>query len=166
MSAEGNHLPRRKANRLEQYDYSQAGCYFVTLCTRDRQRILSHIVGDDAHIVPTPIGQVLESYIRSAPEVETYVIMPDHVHMIIRLDDGRMTDRPTDSDRGTGARSGNKVAQIVRAIKGLSVKEIGAPIFQRSYYDHVIRDQRDYNECWEYIEYNPRKWVIMKKGVE
>jgi hypothetical protein len=77
-----------------------------------------------------------------------------------------MTDRPPDSDWGTGARSGNKVAQIVRSIKGLSVKEIGAPIFQRSYYDHVIRDQRDYNECWEYIEYNPRKWVIMKKGVE
>ena len=159
-------LPKRKPNRLAGYDYDQNGAYFVTFCTQDRKKVLSKIVGDDALIVPSSYGLIVEKYIRNVPEIEKYVIMPDHVHMIIRLDNGRMTDRPTDSDRGTGARSGNKVAQIVRAIKGLSVKEIGAPIFQRSYYDHVIRDQRDYNECWEYIEYNPRKWVIMKKGVE
>ena len=159
-------LPKRRPNRLREYDYSQNGAYFVTVCTQDRKKILSRIVGDDAHIVPSLYGQILEKYIRNVPEIEKYVIMPDHIHMIIRLDDGTVTERPSADIWGAGVRSGNRVSQIVRSIKILTTKEIGAPIFQRSYYDHVIRDQRDYNECWEYIENNPRKWAIMKKGIE
>ena len=80
----------RKPTRIPEYDYSQNGIYFVTICTQNRQPILSHIVGDDAHIVPTPYGDVVEKYIRNVPEIEKYVIMPDHIHMIIRLDNGSM----------------------------------------------------------------------------
>ena len=58
----------------------------------------------------------------------------------------------------------NKVASIVRSIKVLTTKEIGEPIFQRSYYNHVIRNQRDYDEIWQYIENNPQKWAIEKQG--
>jgi len=57
-------------------------------------------------------------------------------------------------------------SNIVRSIKVLLAKEIGQSIFQHSYYDHVIRNQRDYNEIWEYIEDNPRKWVIQNQGYE
>ena len=143
-------LPERKPNRLRDYDYSQNGAYFVTVCTKDRKRILSDIVGDDAHIVPKPYGRAAESYIRNVPEIEKYVIMPDHIHMIIRLDNGSMwASTPT-----------NKIASIVRSIKVLVAKEIGESIFQRSYYDHVIRNQRDYDEIWEYIDNNPRKWML------
>ena len=78
--------PERKRNRLTDYDYSANGAYFVTICTQDRKKILSDIVGDDAHIVPKPYGQIAEEYIRNVPEIEKYVIMPDHIHMIIRLD--------------------------------------------------------------------------------
>ena len=159
MSTAGNDLPRRKANRLGQYDYDQAGCYFITLCTRDRQRILSHIVGDDAHIVPTPIGQVLEKYIRSAPEVETYVIMPDHVHLMIRLENGPMWASAPTEHRPRH----NRIASIVRSIKVLTSKEIGLSIFQRSYYDHIIRNEQDYTEVWEYIRDNPAKWQVQHR---
>ena len=145
-------LPKRKINRIPDYDYNQNGAYFITICTQDRKPILSTIVGDDAHIVPKPYGQIAEKYIRNVPEIEKYVIMPDHIHMIIRLDNGSMwASTPTRT---------NRVASIVRSIKTLTTKEIGKAIFQRSYYDHVIRNQQDYNEIWEYIEYNPRKWLL------
>ena len=161
-------LPNRKPNRICNYDYSQNGAYFVTVCTQNRKRILSDIVGDDAHIVPKPYGQIVEKYIRNAPEIEKYVVMPDHIHMIIRLDNGSMwASTPTGIDCGqsVGADSHirpryNRIASIVRSIKVLTTKEIGKSIFQRSYYDHVIRNPHDFDEVWEYIENNPRKWVM------
>ena len=126
----------RKPNRIGGYDYSQNGAYFVTICTQDRKPILSSIVGDDAHIVPKPYGQVAEKYIRNVPEIVKYVIMPDHIHILIQLDDGAMWASPPTRN--------NKISSIARSIKTLTTKEIGIPIFQRSYYDHVIRNQQDY----------------------
>ena len=58
----------------------------------------------------------------------------------------------------------NRVSSIVRSIKTLTTKEIGESIWQKSYYDHVIRNQQDYNEVWEYIDNNPLKWVLKKEG--
>ena len=155
-------LPQRKPNRIPEYDYSQNGAYFVTICTQDRKKILSTIVGDDAHIVPKPYGRIAEKYIRNVPEIEKYMIMPDHIHMIIRLDNGSMwASTPTDEKP-----QHNRISNIVRSIKVLAAKEIGEPIFQRSYYDHVIRNQQDYDEVWEYIENNPRKWIMQNRGFE
>ena len=147
---------------MEDYDYSQNGAYFITICTRERRKILSEIVGDDAHIVPKHYGQIAEKYICNVPEIEKYVIMPDHIHMIIRLDNGSMwASTPTYKKVGADAyiRPKNNIATIVRSIKTLTTKEIGVSIFQRSYYDHVIRNQQDYNEVWEYIENNPARWL-------
>ena len=79
--------------------------------------------------------------------------MPDHIHMIVRIENGSMwASTPT-----------NKISNIVRSIKTLTTKEIGKPIFQRSYYDHIIRNQEDYNEVWEYIENNPQKRLLTHK---
>ena len=148
-------LPQRKKIRVGEYDYSQCGAYFVTICTQNRRPILSNIVGDDAHIVPKRYGQIAEKYLKNAAEIEKYVIMPDHIHMLIRLEEQGAEKRSPQASR---------IASIVRSIKTLTTKEIGEPIFQRSYYDHVIRNQRDYNEIWEYIENNPRKWLLTKQG--
>jgi len=147
--------PQRKKIRIGEYDYSQCGAYFVTICTQNRRPILSNIVGDDAHIVPKRYGQIAEKYLKNAAEIEKYVIMPDHIHMLIRLEEQGAEKRSPQASR---------IASIVRSIKTLTTKEIGEPIFQRSYYDHVIRNQRDYNEIWEYIENNPRKWMLTKQG--
>ena len=164
-------MQERKQNRLHQYDYNQDGAYFVTICVKDRKRILSDVVGDDAHIVPKPYGLIVEKYIRNASQIEKYVIMPDHIHMIIRLENGSMwASTPTDKNAGAAtdtsvhACSKNTIASIVRSIKVLTTKEIGESIFQRSYYDHIIRNQDDYNEIWEYIENNPKAWTIKKQG--
>ena len=127
----------------------------MTICTQNRRPILSNIVGDDAHIVPKRYGQIAEKYLKNAAEIEKYVIMPDHIHMLIRLEEQGAEKRSPQASR---------IASIVRSIKTLTTKEIGEPIFQRSYYDHVIRNQRDYNEIWEYIENNPRKWMLTRQG--
>ena len=83
-------FPERKPVRLRNYDYSQNGAYFITICTQGRRKILSEIVGDDAHIVPRLYGQVAEKYIRNVSEIDKYIIMPDHIHLLIRLDTGSM----------------------------------------------------------------------------
>ncbi|MBO5837322.1 MAG: transposase [Oscillospiraceae bacterium] len=144
-------LPQRKRLRLQDFDYSQNGAYFITVCTRDRKKILSDIVGDDAHIVPKPCGKVVEKYICNVPEITKYVIMPNHIHMLIEIGSGTMwASSPTSG----------KVASIVRSIKTLTTKEIGASVFQRSYYDHIIRNEQDYLEIWRYIDENPVKWQL------
>ena len=148
-------LPKRKNIRLPNFDYGNTGAYFITICVKDRKPILSNIVGDDAHIVPKQYGIIVEKYIRNIPEIEKYVIMPDHIHIIIRINNGTMwASSPT-----------KKVENIVRSLKTLTTKEIGQSIFQRSYYDHIIRNQTDYNEIWEYIENNPMNWLLKHKKI-
>ena len=143
-------IKQRKPNRLKNFNYGQNGSYFITLCTKERKKILSTIVGDDAHIVPSKCGKIIEKHIKNVPEIKKYVIMPDHIHMIIELNNGTMwASSPT-----------NKIPNIVRTLKILTTKELGQSIFQRSYYDHVIRNQDDYNIVWEYIENNPKKWIL------
>ena len=148
----------RKLNRLEYYDYSQNGAYFVTICTQDRKPVLGTIVGD-GFPVPNQIGEIAEEYIRRISEkysevtVDRYVIMPDHIHILLRID-GTGTPSPT---------MGNVVGwykyQVTKQVNLLRNMP-GEKLFQRSYYDHVIRNQQDYDEIWQYIENKPRKWVI------
>ena len=100
-------MQERKRNRLCNYDYGQNGAYFIAICTKDRKQILSKIVGDDAYIVPKPYGLVVEKYIRNVPQIEKYVIMPDHIHMLIRLDQGSMwASTPTAKKYRFGRRGG------------------------------------------------------------
>ena len=161
-------IPVRKPNRIAAYDYSQNGAYFVTICTQDRKPILSKIVGNDAIIVTKPFGKIVEKYIRNVPEITKYVIMPDHIHLLVHLDNGSMwASTPTIIPVGADAHirpKARSISSIVRSIKILATKEIGHSIFQRSYYDHVIRNQQDYDEIWQYIENNPLKWALEKQG--
>lgn len=141
-------LPKRKPNRLPNYDYSSNGAYFITICVQDRKHLLCDIVGDDALIVPKPYGLIAEKYIANIPQVEKYVIMPNHIHMLILLQHGPMkASAPTTS-----------VSDIVRSFKIMVTKEIGKPIFQRSFHDHIVRTEQDYLKIWEYIDSNPAMW--------
>ena len=109
MSIE-NSLPKRKELRLKQFNYSSAGAYFVTICIKDRKRILSNIVksadGADPKTVLTEIGKIVEKNLLSSEnipgvKIDRYVIMPDHIHAIIylypmeRLDENGSSRAPT-----------------------------------------------------------------------
>ena len=156
-------MPQRRPNRLPDYDYGQNGAYFITICTQNRSRILSSIV-EDGSLVPTPIGTIAQQWILRFPEkypevtVDQYVIMPDHVHLLLHIDsleNGTGNPSPT-----IGTIIGWYKYQVTKQVNLLTGSS-GERLFQRSYYDHVIRNQQDYNEVWEYIENNPRKWVLL-----
>ncbi len=164
-------LPQRKPNRIPEYDYSQNGAYFVTICTHDRKNILSKIsVGTPLPGCPQETvqllwhGQIADKYIKQMNTfyknltVDKYMIMPDHIHLLITIDEPN--GHP---GRGVPTRT-SVIAQFVGTFKRFCNKEYGENIWQNRYYDHVIRNQQDYNEIWEYIENNPRKWLINKSG--
>ena len=154
----------RKSVRLPGYDYSQNGAYFITICTKDKQPILGAVsVGADAHIGPSvalsSTGKTVEKFLRRIPGLDKYVIMPNHIHMIIIIDHDKIgpmwASAPTQD-----------ISQRVKSFKILVSKELGASVFQRSYYDHVIRDEADYQTKWNYIDTNPLRWTLDKYYTE
>ena len=159
-------LPLRKLNRLNEYDYSQNGAYFVTICTQGRKPILSQIVGDGSP-VPNPAGKIVEEYIRKIPEkypsvsMDKFVIMPDHIHLLLRFHSDQGTGNPSPT---LGSVVGWYKYQVTKLVNE-HLNTQGEKFFQRSYYDHVIRNQQDYDEIWLYIENNPQKWIIQKNNL-
>ena len=154
-------LPKRKPNRLSSYDYNREGAYFITICTKDRKCLLSEIVGDAAPGVPdnhlTEIGNIVDKYILSGNQMERitvvkYVIMPNHIHLLLTVDmDHSGTPRAASPTKAI-------IPRFVAALKRLTNQELGYDLFQRSYHDHIIRGQQDYLKIWNYIEGNPSKW--------
>ena len=155
-------MQERKRNRLCNYDYGQNGAYFITICTKDRKQILSKIVGD-GFPVPNLPGRIAEEMIEQvmirypSVSVDKYVIMPDHIHLLLRIE-GTGNPSPT-----LGNVIGWYKYQTTKRINQTDATQ-GLQVFQRSYYDHVIRNQQDYDSVWEYIENNPRKWAMKKQG--
>ena len=151
---------KRKNPRLPDYEYSQPGAYFVTVCTKEKACILSTIVGGDAHIAPYPqltmIGRVCDKYLRSIPGIGAYVIMPNHIHMMLHLSAKSSSDGPMWASAPTEA----NISTLVRSWKILVTKELGKSIWQRSFYDHIIRDEADYLIKVQYIQENPKKWYF------
>ena len=173
-----NPLPKRKSLRLKNFDYSTQNVYFLTLCSKDRKQIFSSIVGvgapddpkkagvgalDDPKINLTANGVIIENEIVKMNElynnvsVTSYVIMPNHVHLLLAV-------LPTDTDGTSGAPSptNSEVARYVSTLKRMTNKKSTVDIWQRGYYDHVVRYEEDYFQHLQYIEENPKKWLIGK----
>ncbi len=166
-------LPKRKDLRLKQYNYSSAGAYFVTICAKDRNRILSNIikpsVGVGAHDDPltpqiqlTEIGKIVEKYLLSSEnipgvKIDRYVIMPDHIHIIIFLYPDKYVSCKDGSSKAPTP-TNEMLPHIVSTFKRFCNKEIGNNIFQRGYMEHIIRDREDYEKRTKYIYENPIRW--------
>ena len=155
MSAEQK--PVRKRNRLIGFDYSTPCAYFITICTDKRRNLLCDIVGGGALDAPktslTEAGKIVEHYILSASKmpgitVDKFVIMPNHLHMIVFVERGVEGAAPYNA----------QIPRFVGALKRLCHKETGKTLFQRSYHDRVIRDENEYRKIWQYIDTNPSKW--------
>lgn len=176
-------METRRSARLPKYDYGKQGVYFVTLCTQDRTCILwnntdicstihNHTVFDSQPVgeasglphrdnmclpeeVPlSHIGLIVQAAIENIhvhyPHifVDTSVIMPNHVHLLLCIasERGRPMDAPT-------------VSRVINQLKGFVSKQVGRSIWQRSFYDHIIRDDTDYAVKYNYILDNPRRWA-------
>jgi len=145
--------------RLKEYDYSSAGYYFITICIKNRHELLGEIVGDAALGVPpgklTKVGTIVRQRIErintsSHCQVDNFVIMPNHVHLLLAIKSG--TPRAASPTKAA-------IPQIVNALKSLTSKEFGESIWQRSYHDHIIRDEFEYRRIWQYIDNNPATWT-------
>ena len=152
-------LPKRKEIRIKDYDYSSTGAYFITICTANREEIFWNGVGADIirpqNVPLSTAGKIVEQGILQMAQhyenvaVDKYCVMPDHVHFILRIESdigGRIISAPT-------------VSTGVGSMKRWGSRQIGRPIWQKSFYDHGIRNQQDYDEIWQYIENNPLKYL-------
>lgn len=134
----------------------------MTFCTANREQVLSRIcVGRGALTPPcvelSAIGRMVEKHILRANElygnaaVDSYVIMPNHVHLILAL--------TPSAGGGVRAPRPTFLSDVIRSIKAMVTKEIGYSVWQTSYYDHVIRNEDDYLRIRQYISDNPAHWA-------
>jgi len=137
--------PKRKSIRISTLDYSAPGAYFVTICTKDRENLFWLPVGADIirpQTLPlSPHGKLVRQAILQIPfhydhvSVDKYCIMPDHIHLILRIEaapGGRMVSAPT-------------ISVILGSMKRWVSKQAGRPIWQKSFFEHSIRTQQDYD---------------------
>ena len=179
-------LPKRKSTRLKNYDYSSSGSYFVTICARDRKQIFSEIIKVDfiatndafgiavgEGLAPPeycvklkPCGEVAEEQLKLLEDrfgnidIEDYVIMPDHIHMIIFIhkDAGGASPSPTLDDIVCVFKSFS--SRICKQRYGIE------RMFQRSYAEHIIRDREDHAARKNYIIKNPKRWYLKNEKIE
>ena len=155
---------KRKRPRLKQYDYSLPGYYYVTIHTEKNTPHLSNVqTGGAFHrasVHLTELGKIAQQQLLllekryAHVKMDKYVIMPTHIHAIIRLADGERerNGKPTLMD-------------VVRVFKSLTTRECnvavntpGAKLFQTSFYETVLRNETAYQKAWQYIDQNPDHW--------
>ena len=171
-------LPSRKSPRLKELNYSSAGAYFITVCTQNRKNTLSVIpninvpqfsVGEGFPLPQlTLTGAITEKWIQNISEkypqitVDCYTVMPNHFHLLLSVAEhsGRGDPSPT-------------VETVIGWLKYQITKEVnrragesGRKVFQRSFYDHVVRNETDYLEITRYILENPLRWHFDKLYTE
>ncbi len=162
-------FPQRKNLRLKHWDYSTPWWYFVTVCTQDRKCLFGNVV--DVKMVLNDVGKMIERVLSKLStkfpvELDQTQIMPNHIHTIIIV--GAGSPRPQNGVENPKNGRGNRaptLGQIVAYFKYQSTKQInalngtpGKRLFQRNYYEHIIRNERSLHELRTYIKDNPRKW--------
>ncbi|MBE6530927.1 MAG: transposase [Ruminococcaceae bacterium] len=160
-------LPDRKHLRLQNFDYDTPGAYFITICTHNRKCTLSHIVGaihESSEIKLTEYGMIVDEIIndiskRFKIEVDRYVIMPNHIHLIIVITD----NEELRTIRESPLRGRSIISKMIGYVKMNASKEIhrkfgNTIVWQRGFHDHIIRDKDDYEKISKYIYENPTKW--------
>ena len=173
-------LHLRRSIRLKEYDYSQAGAYFITICTHQREHLFGEIV--DGVMQLNEFGQIAHeewrktALIRNEIELDEFVIMPNHFHGIIIIHEpvGAYRDTPVGAYGHTPLPTTNPatfespsrtLGAMVRGFKSAVTTQInqnrctpGRPVWQRNYWEHIIRDEKDLTNAQAYILNNPTQW--------
>ena len=150
----------RKSIRLKEYDYSQAGYYFITICTKNREQLFGKIV--DGLMLLNENGEIVNEFLKQISikyqnvAIDYYSIMPNHLHFIVIINENR---------RGGVTPPLPPLGNIIGYFKYQSTKQIniirnspGIPIWQRNFYEHIIRNDKELYEIRKYIENNPLNW--------
>ena len=151
--------------RLIGYDYSTPGMYFITVCVKNKRWLLGRVVGcgdfDAPEMVLSEYGTILNKNLQLMDKkyqhikIDKYVIMPNHFHVILNITDYKVMT----NGLSTSAKPYNsEISKFISLLKRLCNREYDWNIWQTSYYDHIIRDEKDYVEIWNYIDSNVSKW--------
>ncbi len=164
-----SNLITRAQVRLQEYDYSENGMYFVTVCTKNKDKIFWQIpVGADI-IRPQPAlyfdcnllsdyGKIVYESILNIPQkykyvtLEHFVVMPNHIHILLSINKYEIG-----KDKIFKLQT-KDLSTIIGQFKRFVSKSIGKTVWQKSFYDHIIRNDIDFKNAWEYIDNNPLKW--------
>ncbi len=163
-------LPKRKKLRLSDYDYSTSGCYFVTICTYNGQYLFCNAGNLTAYgkIVEEEIQNITKRYFDI--KIDNFIIMPNHIHLMVTIGCDALPDNEEVLLNETlGRITHNRLDVVLGLFKSGVTRRIhkitpATKVWQRSYYDHIIRNKKDYNETWDYIEANPIRWEIKHHG--
>jgi len=180
---------RRRSIRLPGFGYAGPGAYFITLCTHHREHLFGEIVNGE--MVLNDLGKIVRdewnqtSVLRANIELGEFVVMPNHFHGIIiihesvgayrhtPLQNNPANHTPLRSDHPTAFCSPSKnLGAVVRGFKSAATKRIniwrnspGVPVWQRNYYEHIIRDEKSYLEIAQYIFDNPAHWETDSENI-
>jgi REP element-mobilizing transposase RayT len=154
-------IHHRRSIRLKRYDYSQAGTYFITICTHQRKCLFGEIV--DGQMQLNQFGQIVQSHWQNLAKhhfhivLDEFVVMPDHFHGIIIIKNLNVDRQNNLQQKG--------IPEIIRGFKTFSARQInklrhqsGVPLWQRNYYERIIRDEEQLNRVKRYIINNPQNW--------
>lgn len=165
-----------KSARLKGYDYSQNGMYFVTICTKDHKEFFGEVIGGEMKL--NVIGNIVEKEWLQTPIIRPYifldkwVIMPNHFHGIIEINNSVETPRwGVLKPNETPHRGVSTLGSIINQIKSVCTKKIQKAgysdfAWQSRFYDHIIRDEESLNKIREYIRINPQKWEEDRSNIE
>ena len=181
-AAETRNPKGRRSIRLKGFDYSNPGAYFVTICVQNKKCIFGRVV--NGTMVLNRYGKLAEQKLKSIPHrhentaIHHFIVMPNHVHAIIEIyspDDktvvGVIHELPLPRQLKTGMKERRTmlIPMIVGEYKMQTAKEInhlrnnaGERFWQRNYYEHILRNDADYDKCAEYIRNNPLTWTLEK----
>ena len=168
--------PNRKPSRLPNHDYSHAGPYFVTICTHNNSCLLSTVQGEHVHL--SLAGEVARETWHALPDrfpqvaLDEFVIMPNHVHGILALVGAGLAPPGAPNVKSTFS-SHCSLPAVIGAFKSIStikinrlLKRSGQLFWQRSYYEHIIRNGEDMKNAQRYILENPLKWSLDREYLE
>jgi REP element-mobilizing transposase RayT len=157
-------IHHRQSIRLKHYNYGQSGSYFITICTQNRICFFGDIIDGQMHL--NPAGLVVDKIWHELPNqfmsisIDVFVLMPNHLHGLINIDH----------------KSDKSLHQIIQYFKAIStsqysfgVKQLNwepypGKLWQRNYYEHIVRNENSLNEIRRYIQYNPQEWSIDKEN--
>ncbi len=143
--------PKRKYPRLKNFDYAAGGVFCVTICTKGKQHCLGMVVdGEEARVQLSPVGTLVQRQIDNIPnaypgvKLLNRVVMPNHAHILLQI--------PEENARS--------LLTVIRSTKTMTTRALGYSLWQPSFYEHIVRDERDALRFWRYIEENPKKWTL------
>ena len=145
-----NNFFKRKNPRLKEYNYALGGYYFITICTENKNHYFGEIVEEKMQL--NEIGKLAQGNIEKLEaiyntiKIDKFVVMPNHIHIILII------DKETDLT----------ISRIIKQYKEWITKTIKKSIWQKSFYDHIIRNEKDYYRIWKYIDENELKWSLDK----